>query len=285
MKVIKKIRECRSIVAGLRKKGYKIGFVPTMGALHPGHLSLIRMAGKDCDRVFISVFVNPTQFGPEEDYKKYPRNIKKDCMLAEGEGAHYVFLPTVQEMYGPGHKTSVVVEEIDRVMCGKYRPGHFKGVVTVVIKLFNIINAHKAYFGQKDYQQMVIIKKMVEDLNLDIDIVSGPTIREVDGLAMSSRNKYLSLEERRNAVVLYKSLSMARDMIECGERDLGKIKREALKELKGNKYIKSVDYFDFRDPETLDEVRRAGKKQQDLLVASAVWIGNTRLIDNMIIKL
>lgn len=284
MKIIRKIKKCRSVAAGLRKKGFKIGFVPTMGALHLGHLSLIRMARQDCGKVFISVFVNPTQFGPEEDYKKYPRNIKKDCILAEKEGADYVFFPAINEMYKSDHKTLVIVEELDRVMCGKYRPGHFKGVTTVVIKLLNIVNAHKAYFGQKDYQQMVIIKKMVEDLNLDVDIISGPTIRESDGLAVSSRNKYLSFEERENAVVLYQSLNMAKDMVKCGEKDLEKIRRSALKNLKSNKFVKSVDYFEFRDPVTLDKVKKAEKKQRSLLVASAIWMGNTRLIDNVVIK-
>lgn len=284
MKIIKKIKECKSVVNALRRKGYRIGFVPTMGALHLGHLSLIRMARKDCDKVFISVFINPIQFGPREDYKKYPRNIKKDCMLAEKEGVDYVFSPTVQEMYGSGYKTFVIVKELDRFMCGKYRPGHFEGVTTVVLKLFNIVNANRAYFGQKDYQQMVIIKKMVDDLNLDIDIVSGPTIRESDGLAMSSRNKYLSFEERGNAAVLYQSLIMARDMVECGEKDLEKIKREALKKLKGNEFVKNVDYFEFRDPVTLDEIREVKKKHGSLLIASAIWIGKTRLIDNMVIK-
>ncbi len=284
MKIIKKIKECKSVVNTLRRKGYQIGFVPTMGALHLGHLSLIRMARKDCDKVFISVFINPTQFGPGEDYKKYPRNIKKDCMLAEKEGVDYVFFPTAQEMYGSGHKTFVVVKELDRIMCGKYRHGHFEGVTTVVLKLFNIVNAHRAYFGQKDYQQMVIIKKMVDDLDLDIDIVSGPIIRESDGLAMSSRNKYLSFEERENAVVLYQSLIMAKDMVECGEKDLEKTKREALKKLKGNEFVKNVDYFEFRDPITLDEIKEVKKKHGSLLVASAIWIGKTRLIDNMVIK-
>jgi pantoate--beta-alanine ligase len=284
MKIIKKIKECKSIVTSLRRKGYQIGFVPTMGALHLGHLSLIRMARKECNKVFISIFVNPTQFGPGEDYKKYPRNIKKDCMLAEKEGVDYIFSPTAQDMYRSDYKTFIAVKDLDQIMCGKYRPGHFKGVTTVVLKLFNIVNAHRAYFGQKDYQQMVIIKKMVDDLNLDIDIISGPTIRESDGLAMSSRNKYLSFEERENALVLYQSLNIAKDMLECGEKDLEKIKREALKKLKGNKFVRSVDYFEFRDPITLEEIREVKKKNGSLLVASAIWIGKTRLIDNMVIK-
>lgn len=284
MKVIKKIKECKSVVSSLRRQGYRIGFVPTMGSLHQGHQSLIRMASKDCDKVFISIFVNPTQFGPGEDYKKYPRDIKKDCMLAEKEGVDYIFFPTAQEMYRSDYKTFVVVRKLGQIMCGKYRPGHFKGVATVVLKLFNIVNAHKAYFGQKDYQQMIIIKKMVYDLDLDVDIVSGPTIRESDGLAMSSRNKYLSSEERENAVVLYQSLNMAKDMIKCGEKDLEKIKKKALKKLKGNKFIKSVDYFEFRDPITLEERKKAEKKHKSLLVASAIWIGKTRLIDNVVIK-
>jgi pantoate--beta-alanine ligase len=284
MKIIKKIKECKAVVKGLREKGYLIGFIPTMGALHPGHLSLIRMARKDCDKVFISIFVNPAQFGPQEDYKKYPRNIKRDRMLAGREGVDYIFFPAVQEIYGSDHKTFVAVEELDRILCGKYRPGHFKGVATVVIKMFNIINAHRAYFGQKDYQQTVIIKKMVKDLNMDIEIINGPTIRESDGLAMSSRNKYLTFEERANAVVLYQSLNIAKDMIRRGEKDLEKIKREAVKKLKSNRFVKSVDYFEFRDPVTLDEMREVEKKHRNLLAVSAIRIGKTRLIDNMVIK-
>ena len=285
METINKIDECRAAMQELRKRGNKIGFVPTMGFLHEGHLSLIRMAQRDCDKVIISIFVNPMQFGPDEDFKKYPRDIKRDTSLAEKEGVDYIFNPSVQEMYGQDHKTTVEVKELSSVMCGKYRPGHFAGVATVVLKLFNIINAHKAYFGEKDYQQLVIIKKMVTDLNLDIEIESGPMVREEDGLALSSRNRYLSGVERENATILYKCLNIARDMIAGGENDLEKIKKRVLEELEGNKFVRKVDYFDFRDPLTLQEKRRVRRGEDgEILVAVAAWIGNTRLIDNIIIK-
>ena len=284
MEIIKKINECKLIVNQLREKGYKIGLVPTMGFLHEGHINLIRRAKRDCDRVFISIFVNPTQFGPDEDFKNYPRDIKKDSALAKKEGADYIFYPAVQEMYGPDHKTVVEVKELGRIMCGKHRPGHFAGVTTVVLKLFNIVNAQKAYFGQKDYQQMIIIKKMVADLNMDIEIVSGPTTRESNGLALSSRNKYLSVEERENATILYKCLNLAKNMIKNGEKDLEKVKRIVLGKLEDNRFVKSVDYFEFRDTRTLEEIKRGDKDYKSILAAAAVWIGKTRLIDNIIIK-
>lgn len=284
MEIIKKINKCKLIVNDLRKKGYKIGFVPTMGFLHEGHLSLVRMAKKDCDKVFISIFVNPTQFGPGEDFENYPRDIKRDSRLAEKEGVDYIFYPTAKEMYDSDHKTVVKVGELGSIMCGKYRPGHFAGVATVVLKLFNIVRADKAYFGQKDYQQMVIIKRMVDDLDLHIEIVSGPTIRERNGLALSSRNRYLSAEERENAIILYKCLILARDMVKEGEEDLEKIKRIVLDKLKENRFVKSVDYFEFRDPRTLEERKRVEKNYRSILTAVAAWIGKTRLIDNIVIK-
>lgn len=284
MEIIKKINKCKLIVNDLRKKGYKIGFVPTMGFLHEGHLSLVRMAKKDCDKVFISIFVNPTQFGPSEDFENYPRDIKRDSRLAEKEGVDYIFYPTAKEMYDSDHKTVVKVGELGSIMCGKYRPGHFAGVATVVLKLFNIVRADKAYFGQKDYQQMVIIKRMVDDLDLHIEIVSGPTIRERNGLALSSRNRYLSAEERENAIILYKCLILARDMVKEGEEDLEKIKRIVLDKLKENRFVKSVDYFEFRDPRTLEERKRVEKNYRSILTAVAAWIGKTRLIDNIVIK-
>ncbi|MDD3628859.1 MAG: pantoate--beta-alanine ligase [Actinomycetota bacterium] len=284
METIDKIDKCRSTMQKLREQGNKIGFVPTMGFLHEGHLSLIRMAKRDCDKVAISIFVNPMQFGPDEDFKKYPRDIKRDTSLAEKEGVDYIFNPSVKEMYGQDHKTTVEVKELSSVMCGKYRPGHFAGVATVVLKLFNIINAHKAYFGEKDYQQLVIIKKMVADLNLDIEIESGPIVREEDGLALSSRNRYLSREERENAIVLYRCLNIARDMIAGGENDLEIVKKRVMEELKGNEFVRKVDYFDFRDPLTLQEKKRIKKGDGEILAAVAAWIGSTRLIDNIMIK-
>lgn len=285
MEIIKKISECKSTMEELREHGNKIGFVPTMGFLHEGHMSLIRMAKRDCDKVVVSIFVNPMQFGPGEDFKKYPRNIKRDGSLAEKEGVDYIFYPAAKEMYSQDHKTTVKVKELDNIMCGKYRPGHFAGVATVVLKLFNIINAHRAYFGEKDYQQLVLIKKMVTDLNLDIEIVGGPIIRERDGLALSSRNRYLSKEERKNAIILYRCLNIAKDMIIKGERDLEKIRKKVLEELKENESVKKVDYFEFRDPLTLQEKGKVSGNTGKILAAVAAWVGNTRLIDNIVIKI
>jgi pantoate--beta-alanine ligase len=284
MEILKKIPECKSVVNNLKKKCLIIGFVPTMGFLHEGHLSLIRMARKECDRVFISIFVNPTQFGPGEDFEKYPRDMKRDISLAKKGGVDYIFYPAAKEMYGPYFKTSVEVKELGSIMCGKCRPGHFAGVTTVVLKLINIVRPDKAYFGQKDYQQLVIIKRMIDDLNLDVEIIGGPTIRENDGLALSSRSKYLSVEERENATILYECLKIAKDMIKKGEKDLEKIKKTIITNLGKNRFVKKVDYFDFRDPGTLEYLKRVDKKGKKILAATAVWIGRTRLIDNMIIK-
>lgn len=187
-------------------------------------------------------------------------------------------------MYGEDYKTFVEVEKLSKIMCGKYRPGHFKGVCTVVLKLFNIVNPHRAYFGEKDYQQLVIIRRMTRDLNLDVEIKSGPIVRERDGLALSSRNKYLSYDERENATILYKCLILAQKMIEGGEKNLEKVKRKVLEKLEGNKFVKKIDYFDFRDPETLEE-KKSVKPLDSILAALAVWIGDTRLIDNKVIKI
>ncbi len=285
MKIIGKVSDCTFIAEKLRRGGVTIGFVPTMGFLHQGHLSLIRMAKKQCDRVIVSIFVNPTQFGPDEDFKKYPRDIKRDTALAEKEGADFIFHPTAKEMYGRGHRTVVVVKELGNIMCGKYRPGHFEGVATVVLKLLNITRANRVYFGEKDYQQMVIIKKMVSDLNVDVKVVSAPTIREKDGLAMSSRNRYLTKKERENAVILYRCLNLANEMIKGGKRNLAQIQKEILGELNRNEFLKKVDYFEFRDPENLEEKSRVESSDRRILAAVAAWFGDTRLIDNMVIKL
>lgn len=285
MEIIKAAAQMQVTSESLRCSGQAIAFVPTMGFLHEGHMSLIRMAKRDCDKVVVSIFVNPMQFGPGEDFKKYPRNIKRDGSLAEKEGVDYIFYPAAKEMYSQDHKTTVKVKELDNIMCGKYRPGHFAGVATVVLKLFNIINAHRAYFGEKDYQQLVLIKKMVTDLNLDIEIVGGPIIRERDGLALSSRNRYLSKEERKNAIILYRCLNIAKDMIIKGERDLEKIRKKVLEELKENESVKKVDYFEFRDPLTLQEKGKVSGNTGKILAAVAAWVGNTRLIDNIVIKI
>ncbi len=285
MKVVKKVNEMSKISSSLITKGFVLGLVPTMGYLHEGHLSLVRLAKSQCQKLAMSIFVNPTQFGPREDFEKYPSDFEGDYSKAIKEGVDYIFLPTDKEMYGTDYRTFVEVSKLSSIMCGRSRPGHFKGVCTVVLKLFNIIKPRRAYFGQKDYQQVVIIKKMVEDLNLSLDIVSCPTVREKDGLALSSRNKYLSTEERKSAAELYRHLNLASGMIGKGERDLGKIEKIITGNLKKVKHIKKVDYFDLRDPVSLKELKHAGGSGQKILAAAAVWIGGTRLIDNIIIKI
>jgi len=282
MKVLTKIDECRKTAEDDRKKGLTIGLVPTMGYLHEGHLSLAREAVRQCQKVFMTVFVNPAQFGPSEDLGKYPRDLKRDKVLAEKAGIDYIFCPEEGEMYGKNHLTYVYVEKLSEIMCGAHRPGHFRGVTTVVLKLFNIIVAHKAYFGRKDYQQLAVIKKMVEDLNINMEIVDCPTVREEDGLALSSRNKYLSRRERENAPVIYRVLKEAETKFISGEKEPGTIKKEALQKLRGNPYIKRIDYFDIRDAATLDEVNTA-RTPGNTVIATAVIIGETRLIDNVVI--
>jgi len=285
MKIVNKIKDCKSVLKKLKEKGRRIGFVPTMGCLHEGHLSLVRAAVKECDSVAVSIFVNPTQFGPGEDLDKYPGNFERDCMMAEKEGVGLIFHPDAAEMYPPGYGTFIEVGQPGTIMCGQFRPGHFRGVATVVMKLLDIISPDRAYFGEKDYQQIVIVKRMVEDLNLDVEIINCPTVREKDGLAMSSRNRYLSRGERKSAPILHRCLSMAVGMVAKGERDLAKIRGKAVSELKRSDFVKRVDYFDFRDPVTLEKKKVIKGTDKKILAATAVWIGGTRLIDNMIIKL
>lgn len=283
MKIIKKIKECKNIVTGLKTRGQIIGLVPTMGYLHGGHLSLALLARRDCDKVFMTIFVNPAQFGPGEDFEKYPRDLSRDAALAESEGVDYIFAPDVEEIYRAGSGTFVEVEGLSGPMCGKKRPGHFRGVATIVLKFFNIISADRAYFGEKDYQQLAVIKKMVADLDLDIEIVAGPTIREEDGLALSSRNKYLSRQERKSAPALYENLKEAKKSIENGEKDPGLIKKRAKYKIRKTPHVKNLDYFDIRDAETLEEIKSL-TGDRDILVAAAAWFGRTRLIDNIVIK-
>jgi pantoate--beta-alanine ligase len=283
MKIIKKIKECKKIIAGLKKSGQTIGLVPTMGYLHEGHLSLVKAARLDCDKVFMTIFVNPTQFGPDEDFEKYPRDTEGDTALAESNGVDYIFAPGTEEVYRKDSKTFVEVEGLSAPMCGKKRPGHFRGVATIVLKLFNIVGADKSYFGEKDYQQLAIIKKMAADLDLDIKIITCPTIREKDGLALSSRNKYLSKKERENAPVIYETLLKAKKMIQDGEEDYKYIKTFASGKIKQTRQVKKIDYFDIRDGETLKEIINR-KESKNIVIAAAVWFGDTRLIDNIVIK-
>jgi pantoate--beta-alanine ligase len=277
MKMCKTIDETRDAIADLRKVGKTLGFVPTMGALHEGHAALIRAARKQSDLVAVSIFVNPAQFGPKEDFAKYPRPFDADCRLCEREGADLVFTATPEEMYPRGYDTYVVQEHLAGVLCGKSRPNHFRGVLTVVLKLFNIVAPDFAFFGQKDAQQVIIIKRMASDLNLPVRLVTIPTTRESDGLAMSSRNAYLSPDERRDAACLHEALSRARDMVRSGEKNAGKI-REGMTRIIRSRQSARIDYVGIVDAHGLNRVERI---ENDVLVALAVYIGATRLIDNL----
>ncbi|MCL5072196.1 MAG: pantoate--beta-alanine ligase [Actinobacteria bacterium] len=284
MEIIKKSKLMTSISDLLKSKGEKIGLVPTMGYLHNGHISLIKKAKAECSKVFISIFVNPIQFGPEEDFKRYPRNFKRDCSFSEKAAADYIFFPSTDEMYKKDFKTFVEVKDLGDVMCGRARPGHFKGVCTVVLKLFNIIKPDIAYFGQKDYQQLVIIRKMTKDLNIPVEIAECPTVREEDGLAISQRNKYLSSDERKNAIILFQSLRLAEELIIGGQKDLEIVRKAAIEKLESNPFVSKIDYFDFREKDMLYEIEQIDKKTAKILIASAVWIGKTRLIDNILLE-
>lgn len=282
MQVIRRISRIKKQIQLWKKQNYQIGFVPTMGALHQGHLSLINQATKENDKVVVSIFVNPLQFGPREDFKQYPRPFREDVNLCQKAGVDVVFYPTIKEMYPEGFKTFVDMHDLPEVLCGRSRPGHFRGVMTVVIKLFNIIEPHIAYFGQKDYQQALIIKQMVKDLNIPIDIKLLPIVREKDGLAMSSRNKYLSEKERKEAVCLYESLVKAQELIRKGENSPAKIIMAMRQIIKTRKSAR-IDYIVIVDPLTLKNLTRL-KPGQPVLIALAVYIGKTRLIDNFILN-
>lgn len=268
--------------ARLKKQGKTIGFVPTMGYLHKGHLSLAKQARKDSDIVVMSIFVNPTQFGPKEDFKKYPRDITRDRRLAKAAGVDVIFYPTVKAMYPEGYQTYVEVFELSKYLCGASRPEHFKGVATVVTKLFNIVKPDITYFGQKDAQQAIIIKRMVEDLNMDLKVRVMPTIREPDGLAMSSRNMYLSPTERKEALVLKNALQKAKDMVNSDEKDPKKIIAK-MRGIINSAPSSKIDYISIVDTENLRDVKSL--KSGEILIALAVKIDKTRLIDNIIIKM
>lgn len=280
MEVIHTIDEMKARTRAHRARGERIGFVPTMGALHDGHLSLVRAARQQCDIVVVSIFVNPTQFGPQEDYDRYPRDLAGDVNALTAEGVDYVFAPTVEEMYPPGFATYVEVEGLSERLCGRSRPGHFRGVATVVMKLLAIVAPHRAYFGQKDAQQAVIIKRMVRDLNLDPEIIVCPIVREKDGLAMSSRNRYLSPDERKAATVLYRALRRAQELIEAGETDAATI-LQAMRDILAAEPRARVDYVEIVHPQTLDSLSTIA---DECLIALAVYIGSARLIDNMLIS-
>ncbi len=263
-------------------RGKTIGFVPTMGALHEGHLSLVRRAKKENDIIVASIFVNPMQFGPSEDFNKYPRDSDGDKEKLRKEEVDILFMPEPSAIYPEGFSTHVEAEKLSNKLCGAFRPGHFRGVATVVMKLFNIVRPTRAYFGQKDFQQTVIIKKMTKDLDMNIEIVVCPTVREHDGLAMSSRNAYLNEDERKAATVINKCLIQAIEVVKSGIMDVREIKRLMKAKLSSEPLIKEIQYASIYDPETLDELDRVRK---EAVIAMAAMIGNTRLIDNAVVKL
>lgn len=276
MEIITTVAEMKARVAQWKAQGLTIGLTPTMGALHEGHMSLMERARKECDRVVTSVFVNPIQFGPNEDYDAYPRDLERDAAIAESKGVDVVFHPSVEEMYPKNYNTYVVMETLTDSLCGAKRPGHFRGVCTVVNKLINIVDPDMAFFGQKDAQQLAIIKRMVSDLNMRVKVYGCPIVREEDGLAKSSRNTYLSAEERTAALCLSRSIFKAQELIESGERDASAIRAAVCgiieaEPLASIDYVEVVDLGDMQPVSALDE---AG------LVAIAVYIGKTRLIDN-----
>lgn len=278
MEVITNIKQMQLKSDELKKAGKKIGFVPTMGALHNGHLSLMQQAKLDNDIVVISIFVNPIQFGQGEDYQTYPRDFSKDKELAEKSGVDIIFYPDVEEMYPVKPLTVVEVENLTQGLCGGFRPGHFRGVTTVVAKLFNIVKPQTTYFGQKDYQQAVVIKQMIKDLNFDIELVIMPTIRDKDGLALSSRNTYLNPIERKSALVLYQSLQLSKQLLDSGEKQAKKIISQMNDLIKEEKLIQP-QYIEIVNSQTLEPVERIEK---EVLIALAVKIGKTRLIDNIL---
>ena len=273
-----KIADVKKYVREWKKEGLSIGLVPTMGYLHEGHASLIKRAREENDRVIVSDFVNPIQFGPTEDLESYPRDFDADCALCESIGADLIFHPAADEMYFPDFSTHVDVDGVSAGLCGKSRPIHFRGVCTVVSKLFNISEADRAYFGQKDAQQLAVVRRMVRDLNANIQIVGCPIIREEDGLAKSSRNTYLSAEERQAATVLNKALTEGRRMIENGENDAKAVK-DKIRSIIEAEPLAKVDYVEIVDWNQLEEV---DSTEGDILAAVAVYIGKTRLIDNFI---
>jgi pantoate--beta-alanine ligase len=277
MKIVKTIAELRDLRPKLAKP---LGFVPTMGYLHEGHLELVRRARAENQTVAVSIFVNPTQFGPHEDFKQYPRDPERDLALLAKEGTDLVFMPSAEEMYPPNFDSWVEVGKLAERLEGAARPGHFRGVATVVAKLFNLVRPDKAYFGQKDAQQLSVIKKMTADLDMGIEVVAVPTVREPDGLAMSSRNTYLNAEERKQAAVLYQSLKLAQKLYADGEKDTEAIIKQ-MTALIGQQPLAKIEYISIADAETLDELDRV---KPPALVSMAVRFGKTRLIDNVVVE-
>jgi pantoate--beta-alanine ligase len=280
MRVCHSIDEMRAASRTGWREGKSLGLVPTMGALHQGHLSLVRAAKAQCDLVVVSIFVNPLQFGPNEDLAKYPRNFDRDRELLAKEGADFIFAPSVEEMYPRGAVTYVTVEGLSDKLCGDSRPGHFRGVTTVVSELFNIVEPDRAFFGQKDAAQSTIIRRMVRDLNIPVQVVVCPIVREPDGLAMSSRNSYLDAQQRKSALGLYRSVTAVQGRFDRGERNSHAL-IEAGKQTFTHEALVRLDYFEIVDPETLDPVDDLSRGG---LVAVAASVGNVRLIDNIVLR-
>ena len=280
MEVITKINEMQTRVLSVRDRKKSIGFVPTMGALHDGHISLIRSAREENDELVVSIYLNPTQFDNSDDFDKYPRQLNKDIEIIRKENADVIFTPCTEEMYPDGFCTHVTQDKLTDALCGGVRPGHFNGVTTIVTKLFNIIDPDRAYFGQKDYQQSAIIKRLVADMNMDVDIRVCPTVRAEDGLALSSRNKRLSLEDRKDALCIHGSLQKAGAMFASNVRDAKDIVEEMTSVIKKTKQAR-IDYISIVNVDTLEDLSFINGRA---LAAVAVWIGNTRLIDNTILE-
>ncbi len=278
--VVRTVAEMHRIADRMRGAGLRIGLVPTMGYFHEGHLSLIRQVRRVSDRVVVSIFVNPIQFGPKEDYGAYPRDFKRDIALVQRLGGDLVYAPPAEELYPEGYATYVEVEGLTEQMCGASRPGHFRGVTTVVCKLFAAVKPHVAVFGQKDAQQATVIRRMVRDLNLDVEVLVSPTVREADGLAMSSRNVYLSPEARREAPVLYQSLQEARTLVQQGERRAGVVV-ETMRRRIGQRPHAQIEYVAAVDAENLKPL---GELSGEILLALAVRFGKARLIDNLVVQ-
>ena len=279
MQIVRTIAETRAAIAALRAANRTVGLVPTMGALHQGHLSLVRAARAACDAVVVSIFVNPTQFAPSEDFSKYPRTFDADCALLQAENVDFLFAPDAAEMYPPGAATFIAVEPMGDRLDGASRPGHFRGVATVVAKLFNIVAPSKAFFGQKDAAQVAVLRRMVRDLNFSLELVVCPTVREPDGLAMSSRNRYLSPEDRRSALILHRTLRHIEDRVASGEVDSAQLIDVGLGVLADEPDVR-LDYLRIVDPDTLEDLPDV---ENGALLAIAAHVGPARLIDNILI--
>ncbi len=277
MKVVKTIKEMKEIVKEWKKQGLSVGFVPTMGYLHEGHRSLLKLA-RENDKIVVSIFVNPIQFGPREDLELYPRDFERDCQICSEDEVDVIFYPEVSEMYDKGFSTFVDVDGLTEELCGRSRPGHFRGVCTVVNKLFHIVKPDRAYFGQKDAQQLAVIKRMVRDLAMDIEVIGAPIIREEDGLAMSSRNQYLNNEERKAALILSETIKLGEDLVKRGEKDAGVIVSAMMNNIARTPLAK-IDYVKIVNADSMKIVNAI---DQPILAAIAVTIGTTRLIDNFI---